>query len=223
MERPRDGLIRILHERGASSVAELAEEIGVSEGSVRRHLDIIFADGLMNTTLDRSARGRPVTRYSLSEAGEEHSAHGSYSRLLDRLYPALSGLTEEDVSGQSGEVILERVFERIAQLVAREHMVRVTGESVDERVGQVADALRDEGILSEVVDEGDAFRLRNVGCPYRAAAEVTHAACAADRRTIELLVGAPVEQITTIVDGAASCDYLVSKDCEPLPAHRALG
>jgi predicted ArsR family transcriptional regulator len=223
MERPRDGLIRILQERGASSVAELAAEIGVSEGSVRRHLDIILADGLVDTALDRSARGRPVTRYSLSEAGEEQSSHGNYSRLLDRLYPALSGLPEEDVSGQSGEVILERVFEHIARLVAREHVVRVTGESIDERVGQVADVLRDEGILSEVVDEGEAFRLRNIGCPYRSAAEENHAACAADRRTIELLVGVPVEQVTTIADGAMSCDYLVSKDCEPLPEQIALG
>ena len=103
------------------------------------------------------------------------------------------------------------------------HLGSHKGAGYDERVGQVADVLRDEGILSEVVDEGDAFRLRNLGCPYRSAAEETHAACAADRRTIELLLGAPVEQITTIVDGAMSCDYLVSKDCEPLPAHMALG
>jgi predicted ArsR family transcriptional regulator len=83
--------------------------------------------------------------------------------------------------------------------------------SLEERVVQVADVLRDEGILNDVVDEGERFRLRNIGCPYRATAEGTHVACAADRRAIELLLGESVEQVATIVEGARTCDYLVAK------------
>lgn len=213
MERPRDQLVRILYESGPSSVAELAETIGVSEGSVRRHLDIMVAQNLLETTLERRPRGRPLTRYSLSEAGEERSASASYSKLLDRMYPALRELSDDEVSGHSGTEILGSVFDHVASAVAHEHSRRITSQDLEIRVAQVADVLRDEGILNEVVDEGEAFRLRNVGCPYRSAAEGTHAVCAADRRTIELLLGAPVEQVTTIADGSASCDYLVSKDC----------
>jgi hypothetical protein len=33
----------------------------------------------------------------------------------------------------------------------------------------------------------------------------------ADRRAIELLLDAPVDQVTTIVDGAALCEYVVVK------------
>jgi hypothetical protein len=36
-------------------------------------------------------------------------------------------------------------------------------------------------------------------------------ACAADRRTIELLLGEPVQQLTTIVEGSPSCEYIVAK------------
>ena len=62
---------------------------------------------------------------------------------------------------------------------------------LDQRVAEVATALKEEGILSDVVEEPEAFRLRNLACPYRSTAEGTHAACAADRRTIELLLDAP--------------------------------
>ena len=97
MQKTRDEVVRILNERGEASVAELAEAIGVSKGSIRRHMDIMVADGLLGTQLVRQGRGRPLTRYSLSEAGEEQSSSEHYSRLLDRMSPALAALPSEAV------------------------------------------------------------------------------------------------------------------------------
>ena len=108
--------------------------------------------------------------------------------------------------------MLDRVFEEMAQRDGQTRTRRAcSGEELAERVEQVTAALSEEGILDDVTDEGAAYRLRNVGCPYRSAAEGAHAACAADRRAIELLVEAPVTQLTTIAGGAASCEYLVEK------------
>ncbi len=86
MEQTRDAVTRLLQEQGASTAAELASQVGVSTGSIRRHMDIMVAEGLLDTELVRQQRGRPVTRYSLSEAGEEETSGASYSRLLDRIY-----------------------------------------------------------------------------------------------------------------------------------------
>ena len=91
MERTRDGIVRLLHERGEASVAELAEAIGVSSGSIRRHMDIMVAEQLLKSRLERQPRGRPVTRSSLSEAGQDPSAADHYSRPLARPYPRLAG------------------------------------------------------------------------------------------------------------------------------------
>ena len=211
MERTRDEVVRVLHEQGVGSVAELSTALGVSEGAIRRHMDIILAEGLVDASLERHGRGRPAVRYSLSEAGEEHTAARHYSRLLDRLFPALAELSPESVEGEPGTVVLERAFEQIASDVAHEYAPRVRSGDLSERVEQVAEVLRDDGILRDVVDEGEVFRLRNVGCPYRSAARETHHACAADRRIIELLLERPVEQVATAVGGSLTCEYLVSK------------
>ncbi|MSQ41602.1 MAG: ArsR family transcriptional regulator [Dehalococcoidia bacterium] len=211
MQRTRDQIVGLLNEQGNASVSELARAVGVSEGPIRRHLDIMAAEGLVMTQLQRQPRGRPATRYSLSEAGEERSASANYSRLLDRLFPALQRLPQEAVSGRSGPDLLERLFEQLAQDVASEYAPRVRGAGLGERVAEVTDALRGEGILDEARDEGSVFRLRNMGCPYRSAAEGTHVACDADRRAIELLLDAPVKQVTTIAGGAACCEYVVAK------------
>jgi len=214
MERTRDEVVRILHDHGASSVAEVAEEIGVSAGAVRRHLDLMIAEGLVEMRLERQPRGRPLTRYSLSENGEERSAAGHYLRLLERIYPALTRLSEDAVSGKDGSAVLASVFDGVADDVARSYAGRVHGDVLDVRVVEVANALREEGILTDVVDEDEQFRLRNLACPYRSTAEGTHMACAADRRTIELLLGAPVRQIMTIVAGSPTCEYVVAKNSD---------
>ena len=211
MERTRDEVVRILHDRGASSVAEVAEAVGVSAGAARRQLDLMIGEGLVEQRLERQPRGRPVTRYFLSEAGEERSAAGHYHRLLERIYPALARLTEDAVSGKDGSAVLASVFDGVADEIARSYAARVHGDLLDERVVQVASALKEEGILTDVVDESEQFRLRNLVCPYRSTAEGTHVACAADRRTIELLLGEPVRQIMTIVEGSPTCEYIVSK------------
>lgn len=211
MEHTRDEVLHLLQNRGECSVAELADSIRVSEGSIRRHMDLLVADGLVAARLERQARGRPATRYSLSEAGEEQSASAHYSRLLDRIYPALASLNEADVAGLDGPAVLERLFSELGAARARDHAASVRAERLDERVHQVTAALREEGILSEVTDEGNAFRLRNVGCPYRSCAEDHHAPCDADRQTIELLIGMPVQQLSTVAAGDASCEYLVVK------------
>lgn len=213
MERTRDEILRLLHERNDCSVAELAEAIGVSDGSIRRHIDLMVADGLLESRLERIPRGRPIARYSLSEAGEEARAAVHYQRLLARLSPALASLTTEEVGGQSGTGIVERVFDQVAEYVADEYRPVVTATRLDERVQQVLAALMEEGILHEVEDDGgDYYRLKNAGCPYRSTAMETSACCSADRRTIELLLEAPVEQIMTVAAGGHQCEYLVPKD-----------
>lgn len=212
MERTRDEVLRLLYERGECSVAELAEVIGVSDSSIRRHLDLLIGDGLVRSRLERIPRGRPIARYQLSEAGEEARGASHYQRLLSRLSPALSGLTADEVEGQPGTAILERLFDHVAESVAEEYRPLVTGAHLEDRVYQVTAALAAEGILHGVEDEGDFYRLLNAGCPYRSTAMETAACCSADRRTIELLLGAPVEQVMTVAEGGHQCEYLVLKD-----------
>src|SRR5688572_10578135 len=217
----RDEVIHLLADYGPSSVADIAERVGVSEGAIRRHMDIMLAEGLLEARLERRGRGRPGLLYSLSTEGEERTASANYARLLERLYPALERLPLEEVSGVSGDTLVERLFEAVAEDVANEYASHVTGAELPERVGQVADALYGEGILSRVVDEGDSYRLLNVGCPYRSTASEMHACCEADRRTIELLLEVPVQQVARVVDGASMCEYVVQNS--PLASDLTIG
>ena len=211
MEQTRDAVTRLLQEQGASTAADLASEIGVSTGSIRRHMDIMVAEGLLDTELVRQQRGRPVTRYSLSEAGEEETSGASYSRLLDRIYPALASLNTDEVSGRDGAELVNLLFDRVGASMAREHAPRVTSEVFDDRIQQVTATLHEEGILELVESRDDLVVLRNTTCPVRSCAEGNHAMCESDRGAIEALIGMPVVQASTVASGGDACEYVAQR------------
>jgi predicted ArsR family transcriptional regulator len=137
------------------------------------------------------------------------------------MFKQLAAIPSEQVHG--GPELIEQVFEGVAADVAEKYRPMVTGSTVARRVAETSEALKDEGIVDHWRrDEHGEFHLMNTACPYRKAAEASDAPCHADRRTVELLVGAPVRQVSRMVDGHAMCEYVVheihERDKERVPA-----
>jgi predicted ArsR family transcriptional regulator len=95
--------------------------------------------------------------------------------------------------------------------MADAHRDEVHGSTIEQRVAQTSRALKREGIVDEWSAGDDGYHLRNTACPYKQAALASPAPCESDRRVIELLVSAPVDQVSRIADGHAVCEYIVSK------------
>jgi predicted ArsR family transcriptional regulator len=209
MESTKEQMLHILQNRGSATVADLAGALGVGQASVRRHLDHLRVEGLADVRIERHGVGRPAFVFSPTEEAEERVPAG-YSRLLSRVYKELTSLGEEDIRGRDGAEVLHAVFEGVAHQVAREHESDVAADRLETRVDKTAAALRGEGIVDSWSKSDGGYKLTNTACPYRSAALATHGPCELDRRTIELLVSAPVQQISRIVDGHSACEYVIA-------------
>lgn len=209
MESTKEQVLHLIQARGGVTAARLAQELGVSQASVRRHLDHLRVDGLADVRIERHGVGRPAFIFCATEDAEERMPAG-YSRLLTRLYKGLNSLGERDVRGRDGTQVLRTVLQGVAKQVAREHQLDVTADTLQGRVAQTTEALRQEGIVDTWRSDGEGFRITNSACPYRQAAVATHGTCELDRRAIELLVAAPVRQVSRIVDGQSACEYIVA-------------
>jgi predicted ArsR family transcriptional regulator len=130
--------------------------------------------------------------------------------MLTRMFKHLEKLDASQVSGADGQQVLEQVFSGIASEMAADHIGEVHGTTLDQRIDEVSKALEREGIVDswEKLDNG-TDHIVNEECPYLRLAELSDAACKSDRRSIELLIGADVEQTLRIVDGAPACEYIV--------------
>lgn len=200
MRSTREQIRELIALRREATVAGVASELGLNQANIRRHLEAMRAEGLVDIRVQRHEIGRPSYVYSLTERAEEQGAH--YPRLVKRMVRRLAALPE-------AQPLLTRVFDGVAEDVAGVYRGQVTGTTVEERVAETSAALKDEGIVDHWRKDVDGFHLMNTTCPYRKAAEASDAPCRADHRVVELLVRAPVEQVSRIVDGQHVCEYLV--------------
>jgi predicted ArsR family transcriptional regulator len=207
-ESTKEQTLHLLQSRGGATVAALAKALGVGQASVRRHLDHLRVEGLVDVRLQRHGVGRPSFVFYPTEEGEERTPNG-YSRLLTRLYAGLRSLDERKVRGRDGAAVLKTVFQGAAEQVAREHETEVVAEALEGRVAETSETLGREGIVDGWSKEADGYHLTNSACPYRQAATASTGPCELDRRTIELLVRAPVRQVSRIADGKHACEYIV--------------
>jgi predicted ArsR family transcriptional regulator len=211
MESTKAQVLHLLQTRGSASVAELSEALGVGQAGVRRHLDHLRVEGLADVRIERHGVGRPAFIFYPTEEAEERTPAG-YSRLLSRMYRELATLDATDIGGRDGADVLQTVFEGVANQIAGEHKVEVAAGDLGTRVEKTVDVLRDEGIVDSWSKGDGEYTLTNASCPYRAAAKATHGPCELDRRTIELLVSAPVRQTSRIVDGQKRCEYVIAME-----------
>jgi DeoR family transcriptional regulator, suf operon transcriptional repressor len=208
VESTRDQILRQIRGHRELTVAQLAESLRLSPQAVRRHLDGLRADALIDVRQERHGVGRPSLVFFVTERGEEMGGR-TYLQLLSRMFRHLEKLDASQVGGVNGSQVVEQVFSGIAEEVAADHRAEVRGETLGQRIEEASHALHKEGIVDGWEKDGDDFHLVNGDCPYLKLAELSDAACSADRHSIELLVGGHVEQTKRIVDGAPCCEYIV--------------
>ncbi len=200
MKSTRDLMRDVLATRGEATVADIARDLGLNQANIRRHLEVMRAEGLIDITMRRHEIGRPSYVYKLTERAEEMSAH--YPRLVDRMVKRLAAQPDS-------VPLLLRLFDGVAEDVAVAHRQQVTGTTLGQRVAETSTALKDEGIVDHWRKDDDGFHLMNTTCPYRKAAEASDAPCHADHKVVESLIGVPVEQVSRIIDGYHMCEYVV--------------
>jgi predicted ArsR family transcriptional regulator len=203
VETTRDQVLRIVRGHKQATVNQIAEALGVTHQAVRRHLDGLRADGMVEAQLVRHGVGRPSLVFTATERADQ-AAGRTYVQLMSRLFRHLDKEPEPERQRK-----LDEVFSGIAQEVAAEHVGEVRGKTLEERVAQATRALEAEGIVDGWTREGEVFHIHNGECPYLRLAELSDAPCRSDRTSIELLVGASVEQTSRIADGAPLCEYVI--------------
>ena len=204
MKGTRGQIVELLRQRGELSVAALCAALDIAAPALRRHLDILTAEGLVAHRAVKQPTGRPYFGYRLTEQAQEAAATG-YARLLERLLQDAAAMP----AGDGGRPLLDALLERMSEHLAEDYRSRVRGETLEERVRSLTEALGAEGILEDWETREDGIHLFTKTCPYRRAAMAAHELCGSERRAIARLLGEEVDQVGRLVDGHPCCEYVV--------------
>ncbi|MFQ5907762.1 MAG: helix-turn-helix transcriptional regulator [Thermoplasmata archaeon] len=167
-----DVRVRILKEllQGVRDTSELIRATGLRSGSVRYHLNILIAEGLVErfTRHQEGDVGRPPIRYRLRPAGITQGIPFRQYRLLSEV---LLGVIRESLPPDEQDRALyaagKQVGQQLIDGVAGEADVGEWDPELFVRVF-LQDALPRMGSLTTVMDQTEGFvRYRLMTCPFQ--------------------------------------------------------
>lgn len=211
----RERVARSILENGPSTATFLARRLGLTAAAVRRHLDALVADGMIEVREPRvyghRGRGRPAKVYALSEQGRD---------AFEQAYDDLAAQALRFLADTGGEdLVAEFARQRISDLEQR-YRASMRAVAPDKKVEVLAGVLTDDGYAASARSSPVApgQQLCQHHCPVAHVAAQFPQLCEAETEAFARLLGTHVQRLATIAHGDGVCTTHI-----PGPAARAAG
>jgi predicted ArsR family transcriptional regulator len=206
-DRTRDRVARTILEHGPTTAAALAAQVGLTPAAVRRHLDALLADGLIEERVPRASavrgRGRPARLFAVTDAGRDS---------FDQDYDDLAASALRFLADSGGrEAVAAFARQRVAELEARYRPVvdAAADGGVVARTEALAEALTGDGYAASTRPAGSGTavgeQLCQHHCPVAHVAQQVPELCEAETEVFARLLGTHVQRLATIAHGDGVC------------------
>jgi predicted ArsR family transcriptional regulator len=199
---------RLILELGPSTASVIGGRLGLTPAAIRRHLDTLLAEGLIETRTARTyasrGRGRPARLFAITDAGRSAFEH-AYDDLASS---ALRFLAES-----AGPAAVEEFARRQVAELERRYGPALANAAPGERVQALADALSADGYAASAYAAPGAGEMPAAGgeqlcqhhCPVAHVAAEFPQLCEAETEAFARLLGTPVQRLATIAHGDGIC------------------
>ena len=209
----RGQVARLILELGPATAATLGGRLGLTPAAIRRHLENLIADGMIEMRTARSygnrGRGRPAKVFVVTDAGRSAFEH-TYDDL------ASSALRFIEQTG-GPEAVAEFARRQVSELERRYATVLAEADAtLPARVQVLAEALSADGYAaaagpaptvgpanSGFADNGAQICQHH--CPVAHVAAKFPQLCEAETEAFGRLLDAPVRRLATIAHGDGIC------------------
>ena len=197
----RDRVARTILENGPSTAADLALRLDLTPAAVRRHLDHLAAEGVVESRDQKvygtRGRGRPAKVFALTESGRD-----SFDQQYDDLaVQAMRFLAET----QGEDAVVEFARRRVA-FVGRDYAAITEIDPDLSPAEALAKVFTQNGYAASVRDlpvVGE--QLCQQHCPVSHVAHEFPQLCEAETEAIAAVLGTHVQRLATIAHGDGVC------------------
>jgi predicted ArsR family transcriptional regulator len=212
----RNRVARLILANGPSTATDLATRLGVTPAGVRRHLDALLAEGLVEAREQRvyghRGRGRPAKVFVLTGAGRSVFHHTYDDMAIDAL---------RFIAESGGEDAVDAFARRRFAGLAERYRELLADADPAERPRVLADALTADGYAAStrstasVPDPGkhpvqvQGAQVCQHHCPVQHVAEEFPQLCEAETQVFAELLGTHVQRLATIAHGDGVCTTFI--------------
>jgi predicted ArsR family transcriptional regulator len=199
----RDAVVQLLLAEGPITAAAVAEHLKLSAVGIRRHLEVLEAEGAVTSRMQpsRRGRGRPARVYLLTEGGRARLPH-AYD---DIAVQALTFLAEHG----GPDAVQEFAEQRAARIAASRQTELDATPDLPGKVAVLADAFTAAGYSASIEKIGHGEQLCQHHCPVAHVAAHFPQLCEAELAMITKTLGTRTQRLATIARGDSFCTTFV--------------
>ncbi|MSZ09255.1 MAG: transcriptional regulator [Actinobacteria bacterium] len=196
--RTRDAIARSILENGPSTASTLSQRLALTPAGIRRHLELLIVDGILEARDPRVAstrgRGRPSKVFVMTDAGRAQFEH-SYDDL------AVAAL--KFMAADSGDHLVNAFAESRAEDIERKATPFLAKRA--KKIDALATFLTEQGYAASVEKRGTGEEICQHHCPIAHVAAEFPQLCEAETQAFSRLLGTHVQRLATIAHGDGVC------------------
>ncbi|WP_405391516.1 transcriptional regulator [Streptomyces sp. NBC_01102] len=211
----RNRVARSILDHGPSTAADLAKRVGLTQAAVRRHLDALVSDDVVEAREQRvygaRTRGRPAKVFALTDCGRD---------AFDQSYDKLAADALQWIAESGGDEALV-AFARSRMAAQWEtYRAAVDAAEPEARAEALAKALSADGYAATArsapaPQQGE--QLCQHHCPVAHVAEQFPQLCEAETEFFSSLLGTHVQRLATLAHGDGVCTTFVPRSSPAAP------
>lgn len=200
--RTRDAIARSILENGPSTASTLSKRLALTPAGIRRHLDLLVADGILEARDPRVAstrgRGRPSKVFLMTDEGRSQFEH---------TYDDLAVAALKFMAAQSGDHLVTAFAESRAEDIERKATPFLAKRT--KKVDALATFLTEQGYAASVEKRGTGEEICQHHCPIAHVAARYPQLCEAETQAFSRLLGTHVQRLATIAHGDGVCTTFI--------------
>jgi predicted ArsR family transcriptional regulator len=196
--RTRDAIARSILENGPSTASTLSKRLALTPAGIRRHLDLLVADGILEARDPRvgstRGRGRPSKVFLMTDEGRSQFEH---------TYDDLAVAALKFMAAQSGDHLVTAFAESRAEDIERKATPYLAKRT--KKIDALASFLTEQGYAASVEKRGTGEEICQHHCPIAHVAAQYPQLCEAETQAFSRLLGTHVQRLATIAHGDGVC------------------
>lgn len=197
----RTRVARDILENGPSTAASIADRLELTTAAVRRHLDALTAEGLLEAgdpyLRGPRGRGRPAKVYKVTDSGRDE---------FEQAYDDLAASALSFVAEIGGDEAVAEFARRRLLYLEEAYRLALSAVGPEQAPDALADLLTEEGYAASIEPSPHGgLQICQHHCPVAHVASQFPQLCEAETEMIGRLLGTHVQRLATIAHGDGVC------------------
>ena len=199
----KDKILELLKKEVKISMKDLSEHFTISEVALRRHINDLIRQNLVQEEEVKQEIGRPYYVYSLTKEG-----HNTFPNQYDQLPIELLN----DLEDMYGEEAVEKLLQRRMERKEKELITQLEGANFDEKIEKLFQLMEKKGYMFEYekTDEGH-YQIKNYHCPIYNVSSNYNQVCDYEKELYKTLFpNSDVTDLSCMSKGNHHCHWVIT-------------